>query len=139
MHAHPFPWDVSLAFDRNPVTCWSAWQEIDRGAWIAVEFEQDEEIAAVALTTSPNESSARWQLEGKTDPASWFSLNASSKAESEAPLPDLRRAATQELKRNHIQYLWAEMDQRNDFQNHAREWGVRLIAESQGILLYQIE
>jgi hypothetical protein len=24
--ARPFPWDVRLAFDRNPATCWRAWE-----------------------------------------------------------------------------------------------------------------
>jgi len=136
--AHPFPWDAGLAFDRNPVTRWKTWQKIVRGAWISVEFDHEQTVTAVKSV--PNPASVRWTLEGKEASGGWFPLDAASKDEVVPAPPNLRRAATQELKRNHFQYLWLDANPDvDDLRNHPEEWGIRLITEFQGASLYSID
>ena len=140
INAHPFPWDVGLAFDRNPATRWSAWQEMARGSWISVEFDREETISSVKLETSDDQAAVRWNVEGESTPGNWFALNASGELGHVAAPPDLRKAAIEQLKLYHIQYLLVEAGFASaDFRDHAREWGIRPIGESQGIRLYQLE
>jgi hypothetical protein len=138
--AHPFPWDAGLAFDRNPVTRWKTWQKIARGAWIAVEFEHEQTVAAVRFETGPDQVSVQWQLEGKENSAGWVPLEVVSKEELVAAPLHLRRAATAELRRNHFQYLWLDAQpDLTDFRTNPKEWGIRLLAQFQGISLYHID
>src|SRR5579863_370496 len=139
--AHPFPWDAGLAFDRNPTTRWSTWQETAAGTWLAVDFEPARTVAAVKLETSEDQALVQWRLEGETDPGNWFAIEASSQQTNVAPPPDLRRAAISELKRNHIQYLLVDEDNlETEFQDHVHEWGIHPVGESEWKhWLYQIE
>ncbi len=140
LDAHPFPWDAGLAFDRNPVTRWQAWQKIARGAWISVEFDDEQTVTAVKLETSLDQASVQWQLEGKEDSAGWVPLEVVSKQELTAAPLNLRRAVIEEFRRNHFQYLWLDAQpDLADCRAHAVEWGLRLIAEFQGISLYRID
>jgi hypothetical protein len=140
INAHPFPWDAGLAFDRNPATRWSAWQRITRGSWIAVDFGREEAVTSVKLETSEDQGAVQWNLEGETTPGNWFALNPSTEPGRMAAPPDLRRAAIEQLKRNHIQYLLIEPGfAAAEFRDHAMEWGIQPIGESQGIRLYHIE
>ena len=136
--AHPFPWDAGLAFDRNPVTRWKTWQQIARGAWISVEFDHEQTVTAVQSVPDP--ASIRWTLEGREASGGWFPLDAALKDEVVPAPPNLRRAATQELKSNHFQYLWLDANHdMDDLRNHPGEWGIRLMAEFQGASLYSID
>jgi hypothetical protein len=51
-----------------------------------------------------------------------------------APMPpDIRRIATQELKRNHIQYLLIDSEFAiAEFRDHPQQWGVHLLGELRG-------
>lgn len=141
LDAHPFPWDVGLAFDRNPITRWKTWQKIARGAWISADFDSEQTVTAVKLETSSYDASLQWKLEGRDASASWFPLETVSKDEVMSTLPDLRRAATEQLRRQqHVQYLWLDSDPGlAGFRDHPEDWGIRLIAEFQGISLYRID
>jgi hypothetical protein len=133
LNAHPFPWDVALAFDRNPATRWSAWQQVDAGSWIEAHFQRDEILSAVSLETSRDQESIPWTLEGKTAADHWVSLHVNPDVTSAPPVADIRRSAIQELKRNHIEYLLIDSDFAiPEFRDHAPQWGVRLLSELDG-------
>ena len=105
LNAHPFPWDVGLAFDHNPVTRWSAWQPVAAGAWMEAQFGKEEIVSSVRLETSTDQESVPWTLEEKTAAGRWAPLRASTEVTLAPTVPDIRRRATQELKRHHIEYL----------------------------------
>ena len=49
MNSSSFPWDIGLAFDRNPVTRWRSWEPIHPGMWIDVDFGAPVELDRVEL------------------------------------------------------------------------------------------
>ncbi len=113
---------------------------MDRGSWIAVEFGREETVGAVKLEASEDQASVQWNLEGETTPGKWFALTASTELGQVVAPPDLRRAAIEQLKRYHIQYLLVDAGfAAAEFRDHAPEWGIRSLGESQGIRLYQVE
>ena len=133
LNAHPFRWDVSLAFDHNPATRWSAWQQVASGSWIEAQFERDETVSSVRLETSGDQEFIPWTLEGKIAADRWVSLSVSPDVTSAPPLADIRRSAVQELKRNHIEYILIDSDFAiPEFRDHAQQWGARLLSELSG-------
>lgn len=133
LQASPFPWEANLAFDRNPVTRWSAWQEVAAGSRMDAQFDEDKIVSSVKLETSLDQAAVQWSLQGKSGASGWVPLTASLEVTS-APTPqDIRKTATQELKRNHIQYLLVDADFAiPEFRDHAPQWGIRLVGELRG-------
>src|SRR5580704_9098354 len=85
-----FPWDIGLAFDRNPVTRWRSWEPIHPGMWIDVDFGAPVQIDRVELHGSLDEQDTDVKLEG---------VNASLTKLDGPPSGDLRRLATATVKR----------------------------------------
>ncbi|HUJ20999.1 MAG TPA: discoidin domain-containing protein, partial [Bryobacteraceae bacterium] len=139
-YARPFPWDAGLAFDRNPTTRWSAWQEIREGAWIQVDFSKEETIAGVRLEAAPDQNLVQWVLQAETRPGRWSALPAAVEQTIVPAPPDLRGAATSQLKRQAIRYLFVEPSYPvEDFNDHAREWGIRPLVHYGAAWLYYLE
>lgn len=133
LNARPFRWDVNLAFDHNPATRWSAWQQVPSGSWIEAQFERDELVSAVTIETSRDQESIPWTVEGKIAADRWVSLSTSPEVTSAPPFADIRRRALQELKRNHIEYLLIDSDFAiPEFRDHPQQWGVHLLGERGG-------
>ena len=136
--AHPFPWDAGLAFDGNPVTRWKTWQKIAVGAWISVEFHDEQMVTGVKC--APDPAFFQWKLEGKESSDGWFPLDSFSQDEVVPAPPNLRRAAMEEFKRSHFQYLLLNANSYlADLRNHPEEWGLRRMAEFQDLSLYRID
>ena len=137
INAHPFPWDAELAFDGNLATQWKAWEPMKPGMFIDVDLGSEEVISAVELHVTPDQGYLRWQLEGEMQPGRWTVLNA---APQSAPLQkmDLRKAAIQELKRNHVNYILVPDSEfaASDFRDNTPLWGIRLLAEVAKSRLY---
>ena len=139
LDARPFPWDVGLAFDRNPVTRWDAWRETRSGAWIEADFGTEEMLNAVRLETRPGQNAVQWELQGETSPRKWSALH-STLQEVYLPALDVRRAAIGELKRNGIRYLLVDMPFAvAEFRDHAGDWGIRPLGEFGNKTLYHVE
>jgi hypothetical protein len=133
LNAHPFPWDVGLAFDHNPVTRWSAWQPVAAGAWMEAQFDKEEIVSSIRLETSTDQESVPWTLEEKTAAGRWAPLKASTEVTLAPTVPDIRRRATQELKRHHIEYFLVDSEFAiSEFRDHPQEWGVHLLSELKG-------
>jgi hypothetical protein len=139
LDARPFPWDVGLAFDRNPVTRWDAWQETRTGAWVEADFGTEETVNAVRLETLPGQNVIQWELQGETAPRQWSAL-PSTIQEATLPALDMRRGAIEELKRNSIRYLLVDMPfAAAEFRDNARAWGIKPLGEFGRRALYYVE
>ena len=83
-NAHPFPWDIGLALDENPVTRWKAWEPIRPGMWIDFGFDSDVELDRVELHSSHDQ----WKIELRLD-----GIDAKLDKVEDPPLGDLRKKA----------------------------------------------
>lgn len=127
-----FPWDLGLAFDRNPVTRWRSWEPIHPGMWIDVDFGAPVQLDRVELHSSLDEQDTDVKLEG---------VNASLTKLDDPPSEDLRRLATETVKKRGIDYLligpghWLTPDIESD----PERWGLKKIADRGDAWLYQIQ
>ena len=130
LDAKPFPWDIGLAFDGNPVTRWRSWESIHPGMRVDVDFGVPVEIDRVELHGSHDQGKTEVHLDF---PASLDKLE-------DPPVGDLRRLATRTVKARGIDYLliddqnWTASDMSKDF----ARWGLDCIAERAGDKLYII-
>lgn len=140
LNAYPFPWDAPLAFDRNPVTRWNAWEQVQKSAWVEVDFGAQQVVSAVRLETTVDQAFVQWKLQGKAASDQWADLSATSESPPQPAPLDLRRTATAELKRNNVQYILIDAPYiEQEFRDHTQQWGLRLIADFPGNQLYKIE
>ena len=127
-----FPWDIGLAFDRNPVTRWRSWEPIHPGMWINVDFGAPVQMDRVELHCSLDEQDIDVKLEG---------VNASLTKLDDPPSGDLRRLATATVKKRGIDYLlitgghWLTADIDSD----PERWGLKKIADRGDAWLFQIQ
>jgi hypothetical protein len=127
-----FPWDLGLAFDRNPVTRWRSWEPIHPGMWIDVDFGAPVQIDRVELHNSLDEPDIDVKLEG---------VNASLTKLDDPPSEDLRRLATETVRQRGIDYLlvsgghWLTPDIESD----PARWGLKKIADRGDAWLFQIQ
>lgn len=132
MNASAFPWNIGLAFDRNPVTRWRSWESIHPGMWVDVTFEAPIELDRVELHGSPDQGKIDVKLEG---------VNASLTKLDESPSEDLRRLATATVKKRGIDYLlitgghWLT----DDIHGDPARWGLKKIADRGDAWLFQIQ
>jgi hypothetical protein len=127
-----FPWDLGLAFDRNPVTRWRSWEPIHPGMWIDVDFGAPVQMDRVELHCSLDEPVLDVKLEG---------VNASLTKLDDPPSGDLRRLATETVKKRGIDYLliagghWLT----DDIHGNPERWGLKKIADRGDAWLFQIQ
>jgi hypothetical protein len=129
--AHPFPWDVGLAIDGNPVTRWKAWESIHPGMWIEFGFEPEAELDRVELHSSHDQ----WKMELRID-----GIDAKLEKLEDAPLGDLRRTAVNSVRSLGIDYLMISNDfpAAKDMRASPERWGLRVAAEQESGRLYGI-
>ncbi|MDQ6699872.1 MAG: discoidin domain-containing protein, partial [Acidobacteriota bacterium] len=141
MRAHPFPWDVTLAFDNSPVTRWRSWRALDAGMFLEVDFGKAETVDRVLLEASHDQYKIDLHLEGKDQAGVWRRLAGSPASSDSAPLPNLRRTASAELKARGTGYLLIEDSHRfaKDFQLNRGLWGMTPLGEWSGARLYRID
>jgi len=132
INASSFPWDIRLAFDRNPATRWRSWESIHPGMWIDADFGAPVQLDRVELHCSLDEQAIDVKLE---------SVNASLTKAIDPPREDLRRLATATVKRRGIDYLlitpghWLTPDIESD----PARWGLKKIADRGDAWLFQIQ
>ena len=127
-----FPWDLGLAFDRNPVTRWRSWEPIHPGMYVDVDFGEAVTLDRVELHGSHDQWNVDIGLEG---------IHASVEKLDDKPLPDLRRLATATVKARGIDYLliasgdWLTADMHGD----PGAWGLTKVADRATDWLFQIQ
>jgi len=130
--AHPFPWDIGLALDGNPVTRWRSWESIHPGMYLDFDFQKPVELDRVELHCSHDQ----WKIDLRLD-----GIDAKVEKLEDAPLPDLRRLATRAIERHNIGYLMIGNDYQasNDIKADPARWGLRLAAQHESGRLYEIQ
>jgi hypothetical protein len=130
--AHPFPWDVGLALDRNPVTRWRSWESIHAGMTLDFDFGMPTELDRVELYCSHDQDGIAVHLDG---------IDARLEKVDGPPAGDLRRLATRTVKSRGISYLMIGKDYpaAADMQADPARWGLRLAAQEEAGRLYEIQ
>jgi hypothetical protein len=138
--ATPFPWDIGLAFDGNPVTRWRSWESIHPGMHVDVDFGAPVEIDRVELYGSHDQ----WKIEvhpESCDNGVCAVIPAKLDKIDDPPIGDLRRLATQTVKARGIDYLFINDAYRTaaDMRKDPARWGLEFIAQRADLGLYRIE
>jgi hypothetical protein len=131
LNADPYPWDIALAFDSNPVTRWRSWQSVHPGMHVDVDFGVPTELDRVELHSSHDQGKIEVQLDV---PAKLDKLE-------DPPTGDLRKLATQTVKARGIDYLFIDDPYRiaADISKDPARWGMEFIADRAGNRLYRIQ
>jgi hypothetical protein len=138
--ADPFPWGIESAFDNNLVTFWECGENLRPGMYVEADFNSVRQADSVLIETSPNQPDLHLRLMGESPSGQWKALAAEPQM-SNADVPDLRRAAVQQLKLRGIGYvLLFDADiAAADFRANSALWGVREVGHSNGARLYQLQ
>jgi len=141
LHAHPYPWDVALAFDNSPVTRWRSWRSLQAGMSLEVDFVRPESVDRVLLQCTHDQYKIDLHLEGKDGSGRWQRLSKSPAQSDIPPLAGLRRMATQELKARGTSYLLIEDSSpfAKDFRVNRTVWGLTLLESWGPARLYRID
>jgi hypothetical protein len=140
LDARPFPWDIGLAFDGNPVTRWRSWESIHPGMHVDVAFGAPVEIDRVELHGSHDQ----WKIEvhpESCDDGGCEVIAAELDKLEDAPAGDLRRLATQTVKARGIDYLFINDAYRTaaGMSKDPSGWGLEFIAQRADLRLYRIQ
>jgi hypothetical protein len=132
LDASSFPWDIGLAFDRNPATRWRSWEPIHPGMFIDVDFNGPVQLDRVELHCSHDQAAIDVKLEG---------VKATLEKLEDPPLGDLRRLATATVKKRGVDYLLIGGDHwlTADIDGDPGRWGLRKIADRGDTWLLQIQ
>ena len=137
--AQPFPWDIALAFDRNPATRWRSWQSIRLGMHVDVDFGKLVELDRIELHCSHDQGSI--QVHPESCEGSSCSPIPARLEKLEDPSPgDIRKDAIRAVKAHHIDYIL--IDDGNwtaaDMCSNPGRWGMKFVAVRAGNRLYRI-
>ncbi len=139
LRAQPFPWDVQLAFDNNPVTRWRSWQAASPGMFVEVDLARMETVNSVVLECSPDQTNLKLKLEGQDERGVWRTLSDAPVVIDAGIAGSLRRGATRELKARGVHYVLVNDENfgADDFKNSAA-WGMVAIGDYGPARLYRI-
>lgn len=127
-----FPWDLGLAFDRNPVTRWRTWEPIRPGMFVDVDFGESVTLDRIELHCSHDQWNINVSLEG---------IRTSLEKLDDQPPADLRRRATATVKARGIDYLligkgdWLT----NEIHGDPARWGLKQVSGRGDDWLFQIQ
>jgi hypothetical protein len=139
--AHPFPWDVRLALDGNPLTRWRTGQSLFNGMFFQVDFGQPQPADSVVLECPRDQWGIRLKLEGQMPSGRWQLLADAPTATVRPPLAGLRRLAAQTIKKRGIDYLHTTTGSYGaaDLAAKSKEYGITLVGRSGNDFLYRID
>jgi hypothetical protein len=125
--------------DGSPVTFWMASDTLHSGEFVQVDAAQPVTADAVVIEAAPDQPGIQLRLDGPDSTGQWRTL-APAPVPDVAVLPDLRRAAAEELKRRGNDYLLLFDGEfgADDVRRNVAAWGVRDVGEYKGARLYQL-
>jgi hypothetical protein len=137
------PWDISLAFDNDPVTRWTSYRAYRPGMSIEVDFSRPEAIDQVATDCTRDQKGMNMRLEYEAAAGEWRTL-AERPTVYDVPPPEwARRDAIQEVERNGVHWLLMhDLEHERgaqDFYRFQQFWGIRLMATEGPFKLYHLE
>ncbi len=141
LRANPNPWDVQMAFDNWPLTRWRSWARIRPGMFVEVDMGRAEYVDLVRLEASFDQWGVKLRLEGRDEQGRWKELSPEAVLSNAAPPIALRKAATEELKRDGITHLLVTEENFNwqDFRDNAPLWNICEVGQVDGARLYRLE
>ena len=139
VEARPNPWDVSLLFDGSEATRWRSWEARRRGMWIEVMFDRAEALDRAEIVCNDGQTDSRMDALLLDETGQWSPAGPSSWRETS--VVDLRREATQALKRSGVSYLLVGRPAWDGdlFRGDSAAWGVRLLASTPESVLLAVE
>lgn len=141
--ASPNPSDAPLAFDRNPISAWRAWQPRRDGMYLEIRAEEGVETDGVELVLPRNEAGPRVEASG-IDWAGQAVMLAERLAPAEAVRLNHRLDAMRYLRREGFTWILAAPgdDGLNAvcraLVNDARDWDLQPVAAAGGVQLLRI-
>ena len=137
--AHPNPWDIALVSDGAPATRWRSWETLRPGMWIDVRFDRRQAIDRVDVIGYDPQWESRMAVSVLTVGGQW--MPAGESHWSSDPPPDLRRQATQELKRAGVRFIEmrGEAWNREPFRGDCAGWGVHEVASTPQTVLLGVD
>ena len=141
LNARPFPWDVALAFDRNPVTSWRAWERARPGMFVEARFHRPSEVDRVSIDGPRDQEDMRLVVEGEDVTGNLVTLSSEAMAE-DIPLPyGWKRMIGKQLKLNGYTHFVISKSGGgyNDIRDHPAEWGMTLAAERGNQILCELQ
>lgn len=139
--AKPSPWDVQYAFDNSPLTRWRSWRRLEPGMYVEIDLGQATTASDVTVELSNDQWSIKMRLEGMGDDGQWRVLASASTQFSLPPQLEMRRAATDELKRGGVTHILVRDDDFGsaDMRQNEDLWGFTVVGETDGWRLYKLE
>jgi hypothetical protein len=130
-----------LAFDGQPVTRWSTWQPMTPNCHIGLNFAQSKLIDEVVLEGLSSLAQVKVEVLPGGPGGRWISVEAAPEELRIQPSPDLRRAATREVKGRGIGFLLIDDTDSPavDMKRNTSLWGLTLLAEANGTSFYRID
>jgi hypothetical protein len=130
--ARPFPWDIGLALDHNPVTRWRTWESIHTGMYADFDFPAPVPLDRVDLFCSHDQYKIDLKLEG---------IDAKIEKSDNTPVADLRRLAARTVRSRGIDYLVIgdDFQAAGDIAANPARWGLSVVATEGNATLYRIQ
>jgi hypothetical protein len=143
LRASSNPWDVQLAFDNDAVTRWTSYAAYRPGMFVEVDFGLAQPLDQVAADCTRDQPGMNMRLEYQTASGEWRTIADRATLYDIPPPEGMRRAAIQEVERNHVHWLLMhdlELDRgTRDFYRYQKLWGIRLVAAEGPFKLYKLE
>jgi len=138
--AAPFPWNLGMAFDRNPATRWNSWQSIEPGMHVDLDMKSAVLLDRVELHCAHDQWKIQPALEN-CDGASCVPVRAQLARLDLLRPSGIRSRAAQALKARGVEYLLIpDTDWKApDLAANKALWGLTQVAEVDGKRLYRLE
>ena len=138
--AKPNPWGARWAFDGNLATRWSTWQAMAPGDHLELDFENTEAVDEVVVESALSQG-AQMTVEVRPEKGGWARVGGTVEESREEASPDLRRAASLQLKARGIHFLLVNDSDfaADDLKKNASLWGITELFEAHGTRFYRID
>ena len=133
--------DTPLAFDRNPMSRWSTWEDARAGMYLEVEFDCPQTLTAVNVIGPGDERRMATRIHLERTDGTWIQPACARAPRASA---NLRKAATHYLRRCGIRYILAVVNNEGSgalgrmLVDHAWDWGLELTANQDNVYLLRI-
>jgi len=138
LDAFPNPWDIGLAFDGLNATRWRSWEHLRPGMRIGVRFPSTQPIDRVDVLANDFQWFSTLDIRIQTETGQWL-CPVSARWRFDPPA-DLRKQATEALKRQGIHYVLISQSApfEETFRDNLPAWGMHMVVSTKEATLYQI-
>ena len=141
LDAWPNVWESTYAFDQNPLSRWSTWEDQKAGMFIEAEFDAPLSVSRVDVVRLDNEHSADPEVFLQKQDGSWGQAPAQLYPYSRL---NLRSNAVRLLKRAGFRYVLVRVSKADngpigvDMVSRPGDWGVTIAANQDSAYLIRL-